>query len=393
MISNAPFAQSWQREWQWLRGSPWDMAMIFWLPLGSVFFIWWLFAAQIPFQLPIGVWDQDHSSLSRQITRYLDATPGLRVAAQYSDGREAQAALQAGAVYAVMYLPNELSNNVKSGQPANVVLNVNAQFGTHSGLIERDVKTTIGTLSAGIQMQMLMAHGQPAEQAQASFSPLQSNNTALFNVAGNYQLFLGSVLIPALLHIFAVTAGAYSVGRELRDKILGQWLGTRIDWATCSIALLGKLAPAMLALSLVTGISMWLIAQPGVDSLSALLTVYLSLCLLIFLSLVIGASFSLITGSLRIALSGGAFMTSPAFAFSGTGFPLLAMSSGAYAWAMLLPFTHHALLQVKLLQMQGPVSLAIPALIGFTLASVVFFAVDIALLQRALKRPEKWGAR
>ncbi len=139
MISNAPFAQSWQREWQWLRGSPWDMAMIFWLPLGSVFFIWWLFAAQIPFQLPIGVWDQDHSSLSRQITRYLDSTPGLRVAAQYSDGREAQAALQAGAVYAVMYLPNELSNNVKSGQPANVVLNVNAQFGTHSGLIERDV--------------------------------------------------------------------------------------------------------------------------------------------------------------------------------------------------------------------------------------------------------------
>lgn len=393
MISNAPFSQSWQREWQWLGGSRWDMAMVFWLPLGSAFFIWWLFAAQIPFQLPIGVWDQDHSSLSRQITRYFDATPGLRVAAQYSDGREAQAALKAGDVYAVMYLPNELSSHVKSGQPANVVLNVNAQFGTHSGLIQRDVKTTIGTVSAGIQMQMRMAHGQPAEQAQASFSPLQFNNIALFNVAGNYQLFLGSVLIPALLHIFAVTAGAYSVGRELRDKIIGQWLGTSISRGACGMALLGKLAPAMLSLSLVTGISMWLIAQPGVDSLSVLLTVYLSLCLLIFLSLVIGAFFSLLTGSLRIALSGGAFMTSPAFAFSGTGFPLLAMSSGAYAWAMLLPFTHHALLQTKLLQMQAPINLAMPTLIGFAVAGVLFFSVNILLLQRALQRPEKWGAR
>lgn len=206
-------------------------------------FIWWLFAAQIPFQLPIGVWDQDHSSLSRQITRYLDATPGLRVAAQYSDGREAQAALKAGDVYAVMYLPNELSSHVKSGQPANVVLNVNAQFGTHSGLIQRDVKTTIGTVSAGIQMQMRMAHGQPAEQAQASFSPLQFNNIALFNVAGNYQLFLGSVLIPALLHIFAVTAGAYSVGRELRDKIIGQWLGTSISRGPAAWRYWGNLPP------------------------------------------------------------------------------------------------------------------------------------------------------
>lgn len=103
--------------------------------------------------------------------------------------------------------------------------------------------------------------------------------------------------------------------------------------------------------------------------------------------------FSLLTGSLRIALSGGAFMTSPAFAFSGTGFPLLAMSSGAYAWAMLLPFTHHALLQTKLLQMQAPINLAMPTLIGFAVAGVLFFSVNILLLQRALQRPEKWGAR
>ncbi|MBP6563821.1 MAG: ABC transporter permease, partial [Neisseriaceae bacterium] len=240
------FTHSVQREWQWLKYSRWDLAMVWWLPLASALFVWWLFAPQQPHKLPIGVWDQDHSSISRQITRFLDASPGLSVAAQFSDAGAAEAALRQGHIYAVVYLPQHLAKTLKTGRHADVVLNVNAQFGTHSGLIQRDVMTVVATVSAGIQIKARSAHGQAVQQAMASFTPIKANTTALFNVATDYQQFLGSMLMPALLHIFAMTAGAYTVGRELRDFGMTQWLhpqGTVNAPRACGymMALLGKL--------------------------------------------------------------------------------------------------------------------------------------------------------
>ncbi len=372
--------------------------MILWLPLASVLFVWWLFSPQLPHKLPIGVWDQDHSSVSRQINRFLEASPGLSVAAQFSDAREAEDALRQGRVYAVVYLPHNLATTLKNGRSASVVLNVNGQFGTHAGLIQRDVMTVVGTVSAGIQIKARSARGQAPQQAQDSFTPIKANTTALFNVASDYQLFLGSMLMPALLHIFAMTAGAYTVGRELRDYGLKAWLRPDDDAAPPShgpfmLALLGKLTPAILSLGAVSVLSLILAALPQSVSVSAWLLVLIGLWLLLLLSLLLGAFLALLTLSLRMALSGTGFITAPAFAFSGTGFPLLAMSTGAYAWAVLLPYTHYARLQVQQLQMQAPAGYALPTLLALSAVCLMLIPLCGRLLQRALARPEKWGGR
>lgn len=397
MKPSSLFQHSLKREWQWLKHSRWDFAMIWWLPLASILFVWWLFSPQLPHKLPIGVWDQDHSSVSRQINRFLDASPGLSVAAQFSDAREAEAALRQGQVYAVVYLPYNLAKTLKNSQHADVILNVNAQFGTHAGLIQRDVMTVVGTVSAGIQIKARSARGQAPQQASDSFTPIKANTTALFNVASDYQQFLASMIMPALLHIFAVTAGAYTVGRELRDYGMTIWL-TPMGTAQPTkrqliLALLGKLTPASLSLGVVSIIVLLLAALPQSVSLSAWILVLLGLWLLLLLSLLLGAFLALLTLSLRMALSGTGFITAPAFAFSGTGFPLLAMSGGAYVWAVLLPYTHYARLQVQQLQMQAPASFALPTLLALSLACLAFIPVCGQLLKRALNRPEKWGGR
>ena len=83
-----------RREARRLRRSPWDLAMITWVPLLAVALLWWIFSAGVPHGLPIGVQDEDHSTLSRQLTRMLDATPGLHVARPISGRLETQAALR-----------------------------------------------------------------------------------------------------------------------------------------------------------------------------------------------------------------------------------------------------------------------------------------------------------
>lgn len=372
--------------------------MVLWLPLASVLLTWWLFSPQQPHKLPIGVWDQDHSSVSRQINRFLDASPGLSVAEQFSDAREAEAALREGRVYAVVYLPYKLAQTLKNGQHADVVLNVNAQFGTHSGLIQRDVMTVVGTVSAGIQIKARSARGQAPQQAIDSFTPIKANTTPLFNVATDYQQFLGSMIMPALLHIFAMTAGAYTVGRELRDFGMRAWLQPsgeqqRPQKHQFILALLGKLTPAALSLGAISLLTLMLAALSQAVSPWSWLLVLLGLWLLTILSLFVGAFLALLTLSLRMALSGCGFITAPAFAFSGTGFPLLAMSSGAYLWAVILPYTHYARLQVQQFQMQAPMAYGLPTIAAFSVASMVLMMLCGLLTQRALYRPEKWGGR
>ena len=44
-----------RREARRLRQSPWDLAMITWVPLLAVALIWWIFSAGVPHDLPMGV--------------------------------------------------------------------------------------------------------------------------------------------------------------------------------------------------------------------------------------------------------------------------------------------------------------------------------------------------
>ena len=343
--------------------------MVSWVPLLGVALLWWIFSAGLAQQLPIGVLDEDHSALSRQITRMLGASPGLRVAAQYTSAAEAEQALRAAQVYGVVALPRGLSRQAKTGQAAQVVLWHNAQLGSHSGMVQRDVRAVVGTLSAGIELAVRHKRGQSATAALARLEPVQTQMVTLFNVSTNYEQFLAAALIPALLHILAMTAGAWSVGRELRDRTLGEWLGARPGWPHTAAALVGKLLWPWLSLS-------------GIGVLA-----------LVAVSIAMGAVMAALTRSLRTALSGAGFFSAPAFAFSGVGFPLSAMSGGARTWALAMPFTHYVALQIGQLQMGAPRATSAPTLAALTGAALLLGALSALLLQRASQQPATWGGR
>lgn len=97
--------------------------------------------------------------------------------------------------------------------------------------------------------------------------------------------------------------------------------------------------------------------------------------------------------SLRMALSGAGLLSAPAFAFSGVGFPLLAMSPTAQNWANAMPYTYYAKLQLAQWQMGAPVAYSAQIVSGLALAACVLLCVGGWGLVRALRRPARWGAR
>ena len=425
------FVRSAAYERRFLVKNPWDLAMVFWIPLATVLLIWWIFSQIQITDLPIGVIDNDRGPVANTALRYLEANPNLTVKQLYHTPAAAKAAILQRDIYAVVIIPEDFSRNILLSKPAPIVLQVNAQYGTHSGIIQTSVQSVIGTLSAGVEMKRLVKQGMAPSQAAIAYAPISIQRISLFNAATDYQQFLASTVIPALLHILAMVIGATTIGRELRDKRIGRWyhfingshvyltLPPKDDQPNNDIqpspvnnvsasqnqapeeviipvlvfGLLGKYFWPLLAYSIWSILALWLAAPQQSIAISALMVTYISLVLLMMLSFWLGAIFTLGSFSLRMGLSATGFISAPSYAFAGVTFPYVAISKNAQHWSDVLPLTHYLKLHIAQLQMQAPVIISLPIVYGLTLATLVTLYLTALLSKRALAHPERWGAR
>ncbi|MDE0490415.1 ABC transporter permease [Psychrobacter sp. A3] len=449
------FIRSAAYERRFLHKNPWDLTMVVWIPLLTVLLIWWIFSQTQITNLPIGVIDQDNGPVANTAVRYLDASPTLSVKQMYYSAAEAEAAILQRDIYAVVIIPEDFSRNILSSKSAPLILQVNAQYGTHSGIIQTGVQAVAGTLSAGVEIQRLIKQGMAPSQAAIAYSPISIQRISLFNAATDYQQFLASTVIPALLHILAMVIGATTIGRELRDKQLGHWYGfiasaqaydslsgsisanisgnvnnnvadntvqnitalsqpaaklpnstakdntnqkpvstlPSVHMGVLLFGLLGKYFWPMLAYGLWSILALWLATPQESVASSAVFATYLGLLLLMMLSFWLGAIFTLGSFSLRMGLSATGFISAPSYAFAGVTFPYIAITDSAKHWSDALPLTHYLKLHIAQMQMQAPVAISLPILYGLAIATVVAMMLTALLTRRALAHPERWGAR
>ena len=420
----AAFWHSARREWDFLVQNRWDFSLMFWMPIVLIFLVWWIFSKGMAVGIPIAVIDNDHSAQSATIIRYIDATPEVAVVKSLHSAAAAQQAIETTDVMAVVEIPENFSTNLLAGKTSRLLLNVNAQYGTHSGMIQKAVQTAVTTFSAGAEMQRRVAIGEDVTLTKTSYAPIQSQSVALFNTANNYQQFLAVTVVPALLHILSMVIGASTVGRELVDKTLGEWyqsltspkfasdhasnhafnrpfnyshpvtLGHEKPKLSLIIAgLNGKLIWAMFAYTLWAAVALTLVMQIFPIRLASVAITYLIFLMFMMVSFWLGVIVTVGTFSYRQGLSFTGFISAPSFAFSGVTFPFLAMSPAAQRWANALPLTHYLNLQTTQLQMGAPPSFAYSSFMGFFIAVMITLLLAALLTKKALLKPEKWGQR
>lgn len=426
------FLRSAAYERRFLAKNHWDFSMVVWIPLATVLLIWWIFSQTQITDLPIGVIDQDNSAVANTAVRYLEASPTLTVRQLYYSQADAEAAILQRDIYAVVIIPEDFSRNILSSQPAPLTLQVNAQYGTHSGIIQAGVQAVASTLSAGVEIKRLVKQGVAPSQAMTAYAPISVQRISLFNAATNYQQFLASTVIPALLHILAMVIGATTIGRELRDKNIGRWyrfidtgkpnltlsrasetsssLSTKqnssynkassnakmpnsVGLSVLVFGLLGKYFWPILAYSLWSALILWLATSNQNINIMSLLAVYAGFLCLMVLSFWLGAIFTLNSFSLRMGLSTTGFISAPSYAFAGVTFPYIAISDSAQYWSNALPLTHYLKLHIAQLQMQAPIAISLPIVYGLMLAAIIALVLAALLTKRALAHPERWGAR
>ncbi|AWL04831.1 ABC transporter permease [Massilia oculi] len=378
------------REWRRLRADPWDMAMLTSIPLTLYLLTWWIFSAGVARDLPLVVHDRDQSAMSRGLIRMLDAAPGLRVARAVDSEAEALVMIRARTAYGIVSIPSGLQESVRAGRGDKVQWAYNAQFAAHAGTMTRDVRAVVATLSAGIEQQGRVGRGAAPGQAMEQVDPVRIRASTLFNEQGSYIPSLAIPVAFSLLHIFVTLAAVTALGREFRASSVADWLATA--GGRLGPALLGKMlipfaafvVHALLLFVLFGAVLDW----PVLGSAAAILS---GTVLFVTAYLAMAAFLVAFTSSLRAALSACAFVTAPAFAFAGQGFPLLAMPVSARVWADALPLTHY----LKLLNNTWMAGAPLHAGLG-TLAILLAFTLLLGAaahlrLARRVTQPASWG--
>ncbi len=138
---------------------------------------------------------------------------------------------------------------------------------------------------------------------------------------------------------------------------------------------------------------LWITAGRGWHPVGSVGWTLFALVVFLALSIALGAFVSALTRSLRTALSATGFITAPAFAFGGVGFPLVAMPLLAQMWASLLPYTHYIRVQMEQLQMGAPLAYSVGTPLWMVLGTAVLLAASAAALVRAAAAPDTWGGR
>ena len=333
------------RETRRIGGSKWQLSLLTWLPLATMFVLYAVFSQGIPHNLAVAVVDQDHSALSRNLVRYINANPSLAVTAQATDLQAGKALMQRGEVYGLVYIPRDFEKQAYLGMTPEVTGFYNAQYLLIGKLIAANMSKSFATFTAQIDAVRTLAAGGNMAALKGTIAPISTQVSPLYNVSTNYVPFLVTAAVPALWQIFVVLSVVLAFGGEYKAHSQGQWL--QHAGGNVVAAVIGKLLPYSLA-SLLQGLLFLsffygYLLLPMYGSWGYLL---LALCAAVLAGQAVALFIFTLSMNLSQAISMAAAYSAPAFAFVGVTFPADSMPLLAQWWRQLLPITHYMELQI-----------------------------------------------
>ena len=197
-------------------------------PVLYSFFYPWPYTTQALTRVPVAIVDLDHTSLTRQIARFAQASPRLDLRFVTADEQAARQALQRREIEGYALLPPDLKRGVVHGTPVVVPVLGNGAYFLINKTVLSGFGEVVGTVSAGAELKSLQARGQPPLQAAASRSPVNVQLLPLFNTTEGY----GSYVVPAvsvlIIHQLLLIGSALVAGTRFEQPVPreghGAWL-------------------------------------------------------------------------------------------------------------------------------------------------------------------------
>ena len=338
-------------------------------PLMTVLFFTSMLDDGQPHDLPIGVVDQDDSSMSRGIVRNLDAMQSSRVAYHFATVTEARDAMQENKIYAYLYIPKGTTAKLLAGRQPKISYYYTMTSLTAGSMAMKDLKT-IGMLgSAAVGQATLSAKGATPEQIKAVLQPVVIDSHQIANPEVSYNYSLTTIFVPGIMMLFMALLSAYSLGMELKFETGKEWLA-RAD-GNIVVAIIGKfIIHALVFLLVIFLFHYYIYNHLNFPRLGGVWSIVRLSVLEVLSSLGFGVFAFGLMPSMRMSMSVSSLWSVLGFSMCGSAFPVMGMDPPLQSLSWLFPLRHYFMLYQVTVLNGFPVIDAwfhLVALVGFTL--------------------------
>ncbi len=384
-----PFFRVFVREIDLMSGSTIYLFTTLIGPLISFVILLSIFSDGVPRNLPVGIVDLDHSTLSRKITMWIGASPETEITMHFPNQKEAYRQMEQGKLDAIVIIPEGTEKCILKGNSQSIPVFINNANMLKGGFLQKGIYKSLATLSGGIKLQMAIKSGLPERQAKANIQPVKLQQHVLFNPFGNYSYFLLSALLPLMIVLFTLLSGVYAIGLEVKEGTGPEWL--EHSGGSLIVALTGKLLPYNILMFINAMVmNVILFVQMGTPLQGSFAFLMISELYLIMTYQMVAVLLVATTANLRLGLSLASAYSMMALTFSGLTFPQFSMPLAAQIFSYIFPFTYW--IQIFISQaMRGesivPALIPLASFLPFILLAVMF----LPRMKRLLKEEKYWG--
>ncbi|MBS0029580.1 ABC transporter permease [Chitinophaga sp. 22321] len=373
------------REWKRILTLPEHCIVLLLLPPLVCFLYGYIYHKQFARELPVAIWDESNSPLSRKFTFMLEQTESIHITQQIHNEATIEQLMQRGVIQGAIHFPARMDDHIKSRQPIYVTLYTNTAAVVTGKLIYKDAAKVLITAGSGVILQKLMKTGMPQGKAMALVQPIRLTSYLLYNPQFSYLQYLVPGLIAVALQMMVIMVTVLALNLEAQRGTLPEL--TVMANGSASSVLLGKglahLSVGWLHYILVTAIVYPVFAGGRMGGSWALFTLF---TLLIMGCISIGFMVSAIVSDVMVACDLGLFYTSPAFVFSGFTFPRWAMPWYDQYYAWLMPFTPFLDGFFKVYFMELPLHYVYKETGQLLIYIVITFPLALFFLQRRMNK-------
>ncbi len=323
------------------------------IPIFSALFMTSVFGSGFIREIPIGVVDENFTTVSRNIIRTIDSSPALNVTHHFTTPSEALAAIRERNIYGYVVFPYSLTRNMVQGTRTTIPYYYHYAFMSIGAQVEATLRTLLTMASLEPIMVTANEAGVTENQIMTFLEPLSSDIHPLGNASLNYRTYLAEPFFFIMFQIIILITTVYALGSEKAH--CKEWL----DVAKGNIitALAGKLLPYACAF-----------VASGLTALYIMYDIYNIAPLQDYGSLwgLTGAMVGLVTASISLALflyslipsmalvlSAVSMIGSLGATLSGVTFPIDSMYSVFRYFALALPIRHFTIIAQNQLYTEG----------------------------------------
>ena len=170
------------------------------LPLFCIFFMSTIFGNGQMENIPVGVVDEDNTSMSREVVRTVEAVPTFKVTHRYVDETAARRATQSKEIYGYLVIPTGFTADAIAGRQATLAYYYHYALLSVGGEVRGAFEAVLRQLSMAPVVMQATALGIGEERVATFLLPVKASSHPLFNPDLDYSVYLSNPFF--LIHVF-----------------------------------------------------------------------------------------------------------------------------------------------------------------------------------------------